>query len=292
MIPKIIHFCWFGRNPLPEQAQKCIASWKQYCPDYQIIEWNEDNFDIDSAPLYVRQAHAAKKWAFITDYVRLYALTKLGGIYMETDVEVIKPLDPFLQHRAFSGFEDETQVPTGIMACEKGFPLFLDLMHHYDTAIFPSSESQMQAETNVVIITNTLSKKGLCRNNTYQEIEGFALYPKDYFCPKSYVDGKIYLTDNTATIHHFSASWKGKKEAKIITDRWAYFEKLRASKFLRLRYKSLSDEAYEEKIHQIWGRKQRRIERIHLLLHSPFKLLQKVIGADRFQAIKRKIRGR
>ena len=93
MIPKIIHYCWFGRNPKPKLALKCIKSWKKYCPDYEIIEWNEDSFDIESAPLYVRQAYEAKKWAFVTDYVRLYAMTKFGGIYMDTDVEVIKPLD-------------------------------------------------------------------------------------------------------------------------------------------------------------------------------------------------------
>ena len=120
MIPKTIHYCWFGGNPLPKLAKKCIKSWKKYCPDFEIIEWNEANFDISSAPLYVRQAYEAKKWAFVTDYVRLYALTSYGGIYMDTDVEVIKPLDFFLNHDAFSGFESEKSIPTGIMASKKG----------------------------------------------------------------------------------------------------------------------------------------------------------------------------
>ena len=111
MIPKKIHYCWFGRNPLPPLALKCIASWKEYCPDYEIKEWNEDNFDL-SINAYVREAYEARKWAFITDYVRLYALVNEGGIYMDTDVEVLKPLDDLLCYDAVSGFESETQIQT------------------------------------------------------------------------------------------------------------------------------------------------------------------------------------
>ena len=118
MIPKKIHYCWFGRNPLPESAQKCIASWRKYLPDYEIKEWNEDNFDIN-VNLYVKQAYESRKFAFVTDYVRLYALASEGGVYMDTDVEVLKTFDPFLHHHAFSGFENNNYVPTGMMASEK-----------------------------------------------------------------------------------------------------------------------------------------------------------------------------
>jgi len=142
MIPKTIHYCWFGRNPKPKLAQKCIKSWKKYCPDYEIIEWNEDNFDIASAPLYVRQAYEAKKWAFVTDYVRLSAMTKFGGVYMDTDVEVVKPLDRFLNHDAVSGYESESCIPTGLMACREGFPLFLEFLHYYDEASFYHEDSR------------------------------------------------------------------------------------------------------------------------------------------------------
>ena len=93
-VPKIIHYCWFGGNPKPKLAEKCIKSWKKFCPDYQIIEWNEENFDVSAAPEYVCQAYAAKRWAFVTDYVRLKAMTEMGGIYMDTDVELVKPLTP------------------------------------------------------------------------------------------------------------------------------------------------------------------------------------------------------
>ena len=124
MIPKKIHYCWFGGNPLPPLAKKCIASWKKYCPDYEIKEWNETNFDVN-ALAYTREAFEARKWAFITDVVRLQALVTEGGIYMDTDVEVLKPLDSLLQYEAVSGFESETQIPTGLMACRDSQPYFM-----------------------------------------------------------------------------------------------------------------------------------------------------------------------
>ena len=214
MIPKIIHYCWFGRNPKPKLAEKCIKSWKKYCPDYEIIEWNEDNFDISAAPLYVRQAHEAKKWAFITDYVRLWAMTTYGGIYMDTDVEVVKSLDRYLKHDAFSGFEDDENIPTGIMACSKDFPLFVELLHYYDTAEFINPDGSLNTTTNVTIITQMCRKYGFVGNNKYQVVEGFALYPKDVFCPLDCMSGMMHRTRRTATIHWFSASWHSEYERK------------------------------------------------------------------------------
>lgn len=206
MIPKVIHYCWFGGKPLPEDAVKYIDSWKKYCPDYEIKQWNEDNFDIGCCA-YTKEAYAAKKWAFITDYVRLYAMVNEGGIYMDTDVEVIKPLDRFLEHRAFSGFEDAYNIPTGIMACEKGFPLFIELLKDYDNRHFLNSDGTYDMTTNVITITDMCRKHGFVANNLYQEVSGFALYPNDFFCPKSYITGEISLTENTVTIHHFAGSW-------------------------------------------------------------------------------------
>lgn len=213
MIPKIIHYCWFGGNPLPELAQRCIASWKKYCPDYEIKEWNEYNFDLTSCD-YVREAYEAKKWAFVTDYVRLYAMVREGGIYMDTDVEVIKSLDPFLNHRAFSGFEDEVNIQTGIMACEKGFPLFMELLEDYHKRHFVLQDGKLDLTTNVVTITNLCKKYGFVANNTKQDVCGFTLYPHDVFCPKSHETGNISLTSRTVTIHYFSGSWAN-KEARI-----------------------------------------------------------------------------
>ena len=138
-VPKIIHYCWFGGNPKPKLAEKCIKSWKKFCPDYKIIEWNEENFDVSAAPEYVRQAYGVKRWAFVTDYVRLKALTEMGGIYMDTDVELVKPLTPFLAHDAFAGFESDASVQTGLLACCPGFPLFQEFLQHYDSASFMRS---------------------------------------------------------------------------------------------------------------------------------------------------------
>lgn len=212
MIPKTIHYCWFGGNPKPKLAEKCIKSWKKHCPDYELIEWNEETFDIASAPLYVRQAYEAKKWAFVTDYVRLYAMVSYGGVYMDTDVEVIRPLDGFLVHQAFSGFENSTDIPTGIMAAEKGFPLFEELLHYYDCAVFKKEDGSYDLTTNVSTITESCLKRGLVQNNSFQVIDGFALYPNDVFCPLDLDTRIVKSTGNTVTIHWFSGSWVSPEE--------------------------------------------------------------------------------
>lgn len=218
MIPKIIHYCWFGQGPKPELAVKCIESWKKYCPDYEIIEWNEANFDIHSN-LYVEQAYEHRKYAFVTDYVRLYAMYNQGGVYMDTDVEVLKSLDEFLHHSAVSGFENSTQIPTGLMASEKNFPLFGELLKFYDTAKFINDDSSLNIVTNVETITNALLLKGFIPNGKYQVVEGFALYPQNVFCPDhKKLDNKKYM-ENAATIHFFAGSWKS-QEAKEREGKW------------------------------------------------------------------------
>ena len=214
MIPKIIHYCWFGRSPKPKLAVKCMRSWRRYCGDYKFKEWNEDTFDLSSAPSYVQDAYKAKKWAFVTDYVRLYVLYHYGGIYMDTDVEVTKPLDKFLRLKGFSGFEDEVSVPTGIMAAEKGHPLILEWLSEYDTKQFFLADGSMNLQTNVTAITNSMVKHGLRLNNTLQTVADYTLYPKDFFCVKSLQDGLIYRTKNTHTIHHFAGTWLSQEERK------------------------------------------------------------------------------
>lgn len=207
MIPKIIHYCWFGGGPKPELAMKCIASWRKYLPDYEIKEWNEDNFNIDSYP-YVREAYDNRKFAFVTDVVRLYALYVEGGIYMDTDVEVLKPLDSLLVYDAVSGFESETQIPTGLMASRKSHPFIKELLDEYKDLHFIKSNGSFDTTTNVVRITSNCLKYGLKLNNTLQTVRGLTLLPNDYLCPKSVVDGRIYLTENSLTIHHFAGSWQ------------------------------------------------------------------------------------
>lgn len=207
MIPKIIHYCWFGGNPLPPLAVKCIASWKRFLPEYEIIEWNEGNFPIDDF-IFAKQALENRKFAFISDVCRLYAIDKMGGIYMDTDVEVLKPLDAFLHHAAFSGFENDDYVPTGIMAGEKDSVWIKELLAYYDNKPFVNADGSIENISNTSIITEMMLAKGFVMNNTFQEIEGYvAFYPNDYFCPKSYKTGNIDLTKNSHCIHHFAKSW-------------------------------------------------------------------------------------
>lgn len=215
-IPKKIHYCWFGKGELPSLALKCIESWKKYLPDYEIIEWNETNFDINMNK-YVKEAYEHKKYAFVTDYVRLYALYNEGGIYMDTDVEVLKPLDSFLNHLAFSGFENNNSIPTGIMAsCKKSKWIEL-LLKDYEDLSFIKDDGEMDLTTNVIRITNTTKKNyPLILDDTYQDLKDVVFYPHEYFCPKDWQTGNIYVTDSTYTIHHFNGSWHTKKEKKQI----------------------------------------------------------------------------
>ena len=214
-IPKVIHYCWFGGNPLPELAIKCIESWKKYCPDYEIKEWNENNFDINCCA-YVKEAYEMKKWAFVSDVARLYALVNVGGVYMDTDVEVLKPLDNLLEYEAFSGFESETQIPTGLMACTKGHGMFEEFLEEYNMIHFIRNDGSMDLTTNVTRITKTCMKYGLKKNNTLQTINGFTLLPKDYLCPKDLETKEIYLTENSYAIHHFDGSWKTDRAYAVV----------------------------------------------------------------------------
>ena len=158
MIPKKIHYCWFGRGEKNKLYLSCIESWKKHFPDFEIIEWNEDNFDVNCND-YVREAYESKKYAFVTDYVRLYVLYNYGGIYMDTDVEVLKPLDPFLEHPAFSGFENNDSVPTGIMAARKKNKWIKDLLNEYNDLKFIKEDGSLDLTTNVVRITELSMKK-------------------------------------------------------------------------------------------------------------------------------------
>lgn len=214
-IPKIIHYCWFGGNPLPSIAEKCIDSWKKHCPDYQIIRWDENNFDIELNQ-FVKEAYECKKYAFVSDYVRLYVLYNYGGIYMDTDVEILKPIDTFLNNKAFSGFEDDNSIPTGIMACTKYHTFFDKLLSYYYKRKFILDDGTYDVTTNVKIITDLCKKEGFIPNNKKQTVLDFTLYPKDYFCPKNYETGKIQLTENSYAIHHFNGSWLEKKQKMLI----------------------------------------------------------------------------
>ena len=206
MIPKIIHYCWYGGKPLNDLSEKCIQSWKKYCPDYEIIRWDESNTDLNSNQ-FMKEAYENKKWAFVSDVMRLKVLYEYGGVYMDTDVELIKPIDSFLDNKSFSGFDETYGAITGIIASEKELPIIKDMLDYYDSKHFVKQDGSFDITTNVTIITTILKEYGLVQNNVKQTIKDYTIYPKDYFCPKDYDTGKITITDNTYAIHYFDGSW-------------------------------------------------------------------------------------
>ena len=213
MIPKIIHYCWFGRNPLPESAQKCIASWKKFLPGYEIKEWNEDNFDVNIIP-YTKEAYEAKKYAFVSDYARFWILYKYGGLYFDTDVEVIKPMDDIIDRGPFMGIEvvakegEYPKVAPGLgLGVTPGFGLFKELLEEYAKMRFINQDGSQNKKTIVIYNTEVLLKHGLKPTNELQEVDGVWIYPADYFNPLDSLTGKLKLTENTRSIHWYMNSW-------------------------------------------------------------------------------------
>ena len=206
-VEKVIHYCWFGDAPLPRLAEKCIKSWKKYCPDYKIICWNEKNFDL-SQNRYAKEAHEAKKWAFITDYVRLKVVFDHGGIYLDTDVELLRPLDELLEEGGFMGFDEKGIIATGLgFAAEKGHPLIGKLLSDYDDIPFILPDGSLDMTPCPDRNTAMLKKLGMDTENKSQNFMGIRFLPAEYLCPMDYYTGKKTITKNTYSIHHYCASW-------------------------------------------------------------------------------------
>lgn len=215
MIPKKIHYCWFGRNPLPESAQKCIASWRKFFPDYEIIEWNEDNFDVNCIP-YTAQAYEARKYAFVSDYARFKILYEQGGLYFDTDVEVIKSFDDIISSGAFMGFEvnPNPDRPYGAVApglgigAEAGMDVYRAVLDYYAQLSFIQPDGSYNMIDAVVnITTRELINAGLQNNGGIQTVSGITTYPSDYFNPLDDATGRLNKTENTRSIHWFTKSW-------------------------------------------------------------------------------------
>ena len=229
MIPKVIHYCWFGRNPLPPLAIKCIDSWKKFFPDYEIKEWNEDNFDVHIIP-YTKEAYEAKKYAFVSDYARFWILYKYGGIYFDTDVEVVKSFDDIISKGSWMGYEFNITshyingaINPGLgFGCSAKTELLHDLLDVYAKTRF-NINGVYNIKTIVAYTTEAFINRGLEIKDGLQECCGFTIYPIDYFNPLNSKTRKIELTENTRSIHHYMASWSNDtfttKIIKVIKNR-------------------------------------------------------------------------
>ncbi len=217
MIPKILHYCWFGKGELPELAVRCLESWKKHLPEYQIVVWNEDNFDVEQYR-FASEAYKEKKYAFVADVCRLYALKKMGGIYLDTDVEFLRPIEKYmLNEAAFTGFEDNLLLSSAIMGSEKNGQWINDLISYYSDRSFYLADGSFDMLPNTEIITAFIkTNKNVKINNVFQKLDGYVTsYPSEYFCPKSWQTLKVKQTENTYCIHHFAGSWLHKKHSVI-----------------------------------------------------------------------------
>ena len=255
-IPKVIHYCWFGHGKMPKLMKKCIRSWKKYCPDYKVILWNEDNFDVNST-IWTKEAYEAKKYAFVTDFVRLKVLYEQGGIYMDADVEVTRPIDGFLIHEAFSGFESDTTAPTGIIASIKGQQVIKRWLDYYtDRHYLVNGKPNM--DPNVSFMTEDLKQHGLELNDVTQNINGMVIFPQSFFCPLSVVSNESKFSENTHCIHHFTSTWRTKKALKDFA---------RVRRHQTKWYRALENARY-----------------------LPNKLLRKLLGNNKYESLKRHLK--
>lgn len=208
MIPKIIHYCWFGGNALPKEAVKCINSWKKFCPDYEIIEWNETNYDINKNE-YVKFCYENKKWAFLSDYARLDIIYNEGGIYLDTDVELLKSLDNLLDCKGYIGMEQVGTINTGQgFGAVKKHPFVKENKEYYEHCKYKDERGEFIKNICVPITTKILLNKGMKKINKIQNVYSMKIFPVEYFCPKIIGTNKIKITSNTYSIHHFESSWK------------------------------------------------------------------------------------
>lgn len=225
MIPKKIHYCWVGGNPLPDLAKKCIESWKKYCPDYEIIEWNESNYDF-SKNQYMKGAYDAKKWGFVPDYARLDIIYHEGGFYFDTDVELLKPLDDLLKEKVVCGMEKPGRVALGLgFGAEKGSIDIFNMREIYNDKVFVNDYLFLSQYTDPFYITDYLKTKGLKNTNEIQQVGNTKILPTDYLCPKDIVTGIETITDNTISIHHYDGTWAPNEVREYNNYKWEAFNK-------------------------------------------------------------------
>lgn len=211
MIPKKIHYCWFGGKPLTELGEKCLKSWEKFCPDYEIKRWDESNFDVNCCD-YVREAYQAKKYAFVSDYARFAILYIEGGLYFDTDVELINPIDDIVEQGSFMGCEPcivSEAVNAGLgMAAAPGLGIYKIILDGYKKRHFVKQNGELDLTTVVQYVTGILKNKGFDEKLIgIQKVDELYIYPPEYFCPINGLTMEKVITNNTRSIHHFDGSW-------------------------------------------------------------------------------------
>ena len=224
-IPKKIHYCWFGGNPLTELGERCLESWKKFFPDYEIIEWNESNYDVNKLT-YIKEAYDEKKYAFVSDFARFDILYQYGGVYFDTDVEVIKDMRDIIERGAFAGLESPGDINAGLgLACSAQCNLVKEVIDSYKADCFINEKGELNLKTVVTRVSEIFEKHGLTKENAIQKVEEFTIYPVDYFGPKDIQTYVLNITENTRSIHHYDGSWATPARKKFKNDRHELVEK-------------------------------------------------------------------
>ena len=210
VIPKVINYCWFGEKELPREVKKCIKTWERQCPDFKIVRWDESNVDLKKCK-FIEQAYKNKAWAFVSDYVRLQVIYENGGIYLDTDVEVLQNLTPLLKHNAYFGIEQKTRlINTGIgFGARKEHPLLKELIDIYEQIEFNSEEKNELACP--LLNAKVFSMHGYKYIDEVVEYDDFFVYPPKYFDPYAPGTSEYLVSNETFSIHHYTASWKPMK---------------------------------------------------------------------------------
>lgn len=253
-IPKVIHYCWFGGNPLPKSAEKCLKSWEKFCPDYKIIRWDESNFNIKCTP-YCEKMYNEKKWAFLSDYARLKIIYENGGVYLDTDVELVKTLDALLHNQCFMGIDTTFLVNNGLgFGAEKGNAFIKENIDFYDNMDLSDYKNPL---LNSPITTDLLRKKGELNTESgdIQYVGGVTVYPPEYFCAKHTHTGEIVITPNTYSIHHFTLSWASEEERQNTLKRWNKYRVERIKRAPKLALRKIIGNSNVEKIKQFLKKK-------------------------------------
>lgn len=235
-IPKVIHYVWLGGKPKPKFIESCIATWRNYLPDYEIKEWNESNFDLAAHP-FAKEAYDAGKYAFASDYIRVWALYHFGGVYLDTDVEVKCNFSGLLEDaRMVGAFELMNSIMTAFIAAQKEHPLLGEILDHYDAIRFIKEDGSYEMTPNPVLFSEKIASYGIAWNGKRQELdEGIRIYPSEVFGAYDVYDMVYHITEDTVLVHHSNASWRSRKEILIMACKRTFIKVFGSRIYSRIR---------------------------------------------------------